>query len=92
MPASVSASSYASDWALMRYSTAISAAGVPDSTSFLIDRATAAASATSSGYSWNVGDGPGSRWPIRCSLLPATRPRAAAITRLASDTTCGVER
>ena len=54
--------------------------------------ATAAASAGSSGCSANDGFGPGSRWPTRCSLLPATRPRAAAITRLASDTTCGVDR
>ena len=60
--------------------------------SFLIVRATAVASAASSGCSVNFGSGPGGRWPIRCSLDPAIRPRAAVITRLANDTTCGVER
>ena len=59
MPASVSASSYTSDWALIRYSTAISAAGVPDSMSFLIVWRRAAASATSSGCSAKDGFGPG---------------------------------
>src|SRR6476660_10643130 len=70
----------------------ISDAGVPFSMRRAIFFATAAASATSSGCSANDGFGPGSRWPIKCSLLPATRPLAAAITWLASDTTCGVDR
>ena len=65
---------------------------MPDSMSLVIERATPAASATSSGNSSKDGSGPGGRWPMRCSLEPAIRPRAAAITRLASDTTCGVER
>ena len=59
MPSSVSACSCASDCALIRYSTAISAAGTPESISFFTDRATAAASAGSSSNSANVGAGPG---------------------------------
>ncbi len=58
MPASVSASSYTSDCALIRYSTAISDGAVPFSMSRAIFLATAAASATSSGCSANDGFGP----------------------------------
>lgn len=65
---------------------------MPDAINRAIDAATVAASAGSSECSWNDGTGPGSRWPDNRSLLPATRPRAAAITRLANDTTCGVDR
>ena len=71
---------------------AISETGVPASIRVLMALATAVASATSSVCSRNIGSGPGGRWPIRCSLDPAIRPRAAAMTRLANDTTCGVER
>ncbi|SKV61757.1 Uncharacterised protein [Mycobacteroides abscessus subsp. abscessus] len=58
MPASVSASSYTSDCALMRYNTATSEAGVPDSISAAMDFATDLASAASSSCSENLGAGP----------------------------------
>ena len=91
-PASVSAFSYASDWALVRNSTAISRAGVPASISVRQRAATAVASAGSSVKIRSSGSGPGGRWPSSSSRSRASVPRACRITALASPTTCGVER
>ena len=91
-PASVSACSYVSDWALTRNSTAISLGGTPSATIRRIRVATAAASATSSSCSLKSGSGPGGRWPTSRSRVPAGRSRAAPMSVLAHDTTWGVER
>ena len=88
MPADVSASSNASDCALIRNSAAISRSGTPARWRRVTSRATASASATSSGCSCHVTAGPASRWARSCTptdLEPASSLLATAIT-------CGVER
>ncbi len=119
MPAAAIAVSYASDWALTRYSTAISLAGTPAPSSARMRRAVAAASSGSLSNSVNVGAGPSGRCATSrggscraaASTAPATPcvpcapgaeeppgvPRVPAVptratSRLASPTTCGVER
>ena len=88
MPRAASASSKASDWALIRKSTAISAAGVPPATSPAVAAATASASATSSGAGAHRTAAPPGRWARRVSALVAD----PASTALAAATTSGVER
>ena len=88
MPRAVSASSNASDCALMRNSTAISDSGTPRWRSVRISAATASASATSSSYSRWATFGPDGRWAASftpCEAVPDSSVLAAA-------TTSGVER
>ena len=55
---------------------------MPSSISRRIARATAAASAGSSSYSWNRGSGPGGSCPTSCRRVPATRPARGADQRV----------
>ena len=91
-PASASASSYASDCALVRNRTAISRAGVPAAISSAQRAATAVASAGSSGNIRISGSGPVGRWPCNSSRSRASAPLACRMIALASPTTCGVDR
>ena len=92
MPASSRAASIRSDWALTRYSTAISAGSVPPCTRSATAAATASASESSSAYSASTGSGPGGRIPRSVSPALRNRPAPAPITAFARSTTCGVER
>ena len=89
MPRSVSASSNASDWALMRNSTAISRSGVPASRS----RATCVGDGVGLGHlvgaSRQVTTGPAGALRAQLHAAGAGAARAA---RWRSSTTCGVER
>ena len=88
----MSAASYTSDWALIRYSTAIPDAGIPPSISAAAAAATDLASVGSSGCSVNVLSGPSGSTAVSRRRYFAACPEDPAMIRFARVTTCGVDR
>ncbi len=92
MPRSARAVSKDSLWPFVRNSTATSEGGCPSATSAAMRVATWAASSGSLSATTSSGAGPSGRW-ARSSTAPERRcPPGPRRTRLASDTTWGVER